>query len=60
MFAPNTSIIIACQVEPQTAPLPVGYATRLSKFEKVLLLRMLRPDKVVPAIQVQGRDHVQT
>ena len=43
------------QVEPQSTPLPMGYDERLSPFEKLLVLRMLRPDKVVPAIQVGGR-----
>ena len=31
--------------------LPLGYDSALSPFEKVILLRMLRPDKLVPAIQ---------
>ncbi|KAG2436335.1 hypothetical protein HXX76_006644 [Chlamydomonas incerta] len=38
-------------VEPQNVDLPLGYSERLGPFEKVLLLRMLRPDKVVPAVQ---------
>ncbi|KAG2482389.1 hypothetical protein HYH03_018685 [Edaphochlamys debaryana] len=38
-------------VEPQNMELPLGYGDRLGPFERVLLLRMLRPDKVVPAVQ---------
>lgn len=34
------------QVEPQNEQLPLGYSAVLSAFEKVLVLRMLRPDKV--------------
>ncbi|MEW5313906.1 MAG: hypothetical protein WDW38_005438 [Sanguina aurantia] len=49
--APNDWRSIFDALEPQTAVLPAGYDTLLSPFEKVLLLRMLRPDKVVPAIQ---------
>jgi len=37
--------------EPHKQPPPLGYADKLSKFDVVLLLRMLRPDKVVPALQ---------
>lgn len=29
----------------------MGFSYRLDAFQKVMLLRMLRPDKVVPAIQ---------
>lgn len=35
----------------QNMDLPMGYSARLDPFQKVLLLRMLRPDKVVPAVQ---------
>ncbi|GIL57271.1 hypothetical protein Vafri_12526 [Volvox africanus] len=38
-------------VEPQSMDLPMGYSYRLDAFQKVMLLRMLRPDKVVPAVQ---------
>lgn len=31
-------------------PLPNGYDAKLTPFERVMVLRMLRPDKVVPAI----------
>ena len=33
-------------MEPQNTELPLGYSTKLTPFEKVLVLRMLRPDKV--------------
>ncbi len=36
---------------PQSIELPMGYSYRLDAFQKVMLLRMLRPDKVVPAVQ---------
>lgn len=29
----------------------MGYSQKLSKFEAILLLRILRPDKLVPAMQ---------
>lgn len=47
---------LAESVEPQSMPLPMGYDERLTAFERVMLLRMLRPDKLVPGIQlfVQG------
>lgn len=34
-------------------PLPMGYDNSLSPFQRLLVLRMLRPDKVVPGIQVR-------
>ncbi|GAX74205.1 hypothetical protein CEUSTIGMA_g1654.t1 [Chlamydomonas eustigma] len=38
-------------VQPQNSRLPLGYNEKLTPFEKVLVLRMFRPDKVVPSIQ---------
>ncbi|KAL6751111.1 dynein heavy chain 5 [Haematococcus lacustris] len=38
--------------EPHTMALPMEYEAKLTPFERLLLLRMLRPDKVVPAIQM--------
>lgn len=35
--------------EPQTSPLPAGF-TDLQPFELLILIRLLRPDKVVPAV----------
>jgi dynein heavy chain, axonemal len=45
------------QAEPHALPLPGGYEGALRPFERLLLLRCLRPDKVVPAVQmfVSGR-----
>ena len=40
------------QVEPQNTSLPQGYDDKLTPFEKVMLMGILRPDKLVPAIQV--------
>lgn len=43
----NVCIVLCmAQVEPQNEQLPLGYSAVLSAFEKVLVLRMLRPDKV--------------
>ncbi|KAF5830265.1 dynein heavy chain, N-terminal region 2-domain-containing protein [Dunaliella salina] len=44
--------------EPHKQPPPLGYANKLSKFDVVLLLRMLRPDKVVPALQAFVSDNL--
>ena len=33
-------------VEPQNETLPAPWATRLDGFQKILVLRLLRPDKV--------------
>ena len=33
-------------VEPQNETLPSPWATRLDGFQKILVLRLLRPDKV--------------
>ncbi|KXZ49009.1 hypothetical protein GPECTOR_23g1 [Gonium pectorale] len=38
-------------VEPQNMELPMSYGSRLNPFQRVLLMRMFRPDKVVPAVQ---------
>lgn len=37
---------------PQSAPLPGKWNTKLSTFQKLLILRCVRPDKVVLGIQV--------
>eukprot|EP00803_Ostreobium_quekettii_P003694 evm.model.scf_198.7 EVM.evm.TU.scf_198.7 scf_198:70733-88803(+) len=36
--------------EPQQAGLPMGYGDKLDRFEKLAVIKMLRPDKTVPAI----------
>ncbi len=36
--------------EPQRTPLPGSWASSLTRFEKLCLLRCLRPDKMVPAV----------
>lgn len=38
-------------LDPQKMPLPGPYATKLTGFQKLLILRCMRPDKVIPAIQ---------
>eukprot|EP00798_Chlamydomonas_sp_ICE-L_P020336 gene20336-27098_t len=38
-------------VDPQNCTLPGDYDAKLSSFEKVLIVNVLRPDKMVPAIQ---------
>lgn len=37
--------------EPQDIPLPDPWNTKLSQFQKLLLLRIIRYDKIVPAVQ---------
>lgn len=38
-------------LDPQKMPIPGPYANSLSRFQKLLILRCMRPDKVIPAIQ---------
>ena len=42
--------IFAAQL-PHTTPLPAGYDDKWNSFKKLLLVRCLRPDKMVPAVQ---------
>jgi hypothetical protein len=44
--------LLSVQVEPQSEPLPGSYREGTAPFDRLMLLRMLRPDKVVPGIQV--------
>jgi dynein heavy chain len=36
--------------EPQNTPLPEPYGTSLKEFDKLLVIRMLRPDKLIPSV----------
>ena len=38
--------------EPQKAELPCNYGETLGPFERLMLTRMMRPDKVVPAVRL--------
>lgn len=37
--------------DPQNEPLPGDWSNRLNEFEKLLMLKAIRPDKVIPAIR---------
>jgi dynein heavy chain len=37
-------------VQPQKEPLPLGWDKKLSSFEKMIVLKAIRIDKVLPAI----------
>ena len=36
--------------EPQTSPLPLGWEEKLTNFEKMLILKCFRPEKLVFAV----------
>ncbi|KAI9333781.1 dynein heavy chain and region D6 of dynein motor-domain-containing protein [Zopfochytrium polystomum] len=38
-------------VDPWESPLPGKWANSLNEFQKVMIIRVLRPEKVVPAVQ---------
>ena len=38
--------------EPHMVALPAGWGAELSAFDHLLLLRMLRPDKLIPAVRL--------
>ena len=41
---------------PEQQPLPEPWKSVLNPFQRILVLRMLRPDKVVPALTVYVAD----
>ncbi|XP_017769725.1 PREDICTED: dynein heavy chain 7, axonemal-like [Nicrophorus vespilloides] len=44
--------------EPHNFPLPDPWETKLSLFQKVLVIRIMRPDKVVPSVQNFVANHL--
>ncbi|KAL4429885.1 hypothetical protein ABPG74_022908 [Tetrahymena malaccensis] len=51
MKRPDDFKILFDSLTPQTEPLPGEWEKKLNQFEKIIVLKSFRPDKVVPAIQ---------
>jgi len=45
-------------VSPESDPLPAPWESKLNQLQKLLVLRCLRPDKCVPAIQLYVQAHI--
>jgi dynein heavy chain len=43
---------------PHEQPLPGGYSDKLDSFQRLLVLRCILPDKLIPAIQVSRAGRV--